>query len=67
MSHASVIQFRVKKGSDLGKRLRIAAATAGMSYHDYVSYLLDKEESRQRRQRAQMASPLHRPAANVPD
>ena len=47
--------------ADLRTRFKSMAAGAGLSYWEYLTHLLDKEQSRLTRQRAQMASPLHRP------
>lgn len=62
-----MIFIRIEKHPDLGKRFKAAAAMAGMMYADYLTFLLDQEDSRQRRQRAQQRSPLHRPTAPVVD
>lgn len=56
-----VLQIRCENTPGLGKRYKIMAAAAGLSYHNFLVHLLDKEESRLRRQRAQQRSPLHRP------
>lgn len=54
--------IRVDMSPDLPKRFKIMAAEAGLPYHKFLTFLLDKEESRRRRQAAQLKSPLHRPA-----
>lgn len=50
-------------GPELRRRFKAMSANAGLSYHEYLTHLLDKEQSRLVRQRAQMPSPLHRPTA----
>ena len=57
----STLQIRCENTPELVKRYKSMAAAAGLSYPKYLVHLLDKEESRLRRQRAQQRSPLHRP------
>jgi len=56
-----LIHIRCEKAPDLPQRFKVAAASAAMPAHEFLTFLLDQEESRQRRRAAQMASPLHRP------
>lgn len=48
----------------LHRRIRVAAAEEGVAYHGLIELLLDQRDARIRRQRAQQASPLHRPPAD---
>lgn len=57
----NVLFIRTEKCPDLRRRFKSRAAAMGMAYHEYLTFLLEKDESRERRQRAQMAGPLHRP------
>ena len=58
-----VIQIRHETAPELGRRFKAMAAMMGMPGHEYLTFLLDQEESRQRRRRAQMPSPLHMPTS----